>query len=68
LNAVVFNEPGAMELEEIETGDNGSGEVLAKVETATVFGDGAHMPRGKGKVRGDTVKGGRMEVCSLIAR
>jgi hypothetical protein len=30
LNAVVFNEPGAMELEEIETGDNGPGEVLAR--------------------------------------
>jgi hypothetical protein len=60
LNAVVFNEPGAMELEEIETGDNGPGEVLAKVETATVFGDGAHIPRDKGKVHGDAVRGDRM--------
>jgi hypothetical protein len=68
LNVAVFNEPSAMELEGIETGDNGSGEVLAKVATATVFGDGAHMPRGKGKVQGDAVKGGRMGVCSLIAR
>jgi hypothetical protein len=60
LNAVVFNEPGAMELAEIETGDNGPGEVLAKVGTATVFSDGAHIPRDKGKVRGDAVRGDRM--------
>jgi hypothetical protein len=34
-----------MELEENGTGDTRPGEVLAKVEMDTVFGDGAHTAR-----------------------
>jgi hypothetical protein len=47
LHAAVFNEPGAMELEGIETGDTGPGEVLE--------GRDGHRLR-----RCRAVKGGRM--------
>ena len=36
-------------------------EILAKVGTNTVCGAAARIPRGKGKGRGDTVKGSRKE-------